>query len=217
MRVTNVDPYRVQLVQLASDLRSDAVSDDEHEAGSVYKSNHHSTNTHLRLAEVEADIANQGANAALLDNDHHLFDEVQSALRRIDAGHFGECECCHEPINTARLRVVPYARYCIHCAFELESKLDSHSSLYDEVDSDEHGKSADDLDSRNTHAIRRRTDRDACDLTSSNGNITTCHPTADAEFDVAERLAHDLEPVFTSRHDDDLWDRKVRQRRKRYE
>jgi len=41
---------------------------------------------------------------------------VESALRRIDGGEFGECQECGEPINPKRLEFDPTVRRCISCA-----------------------------------------------------------------------------------------------------
>ena len=42
--------------------------------------------------------------------------EIDAALRRIDEGHYGDCERCEEPINPRRLDADPTARLCIDCA-----------------------------------------------------------------------------------------------------
>jgi RNA polymerase-binding transcription factor DksA len=40
-------------------------------------------------------------------------DEVEAALKRLEAGNFGICEGCGKPIGTARLEAMPAARFCI--------------------------------------------------------------------------------------------------------
>ncbi len=42
--------------------------------------------------------------------------EVDAALERLDAGSYGTCECCCEPIAADRLQARPTARQCIRCA-----------------------------------------------------------------------------------------------------
>lgn len=44
--------------------------------------------------------------------------EVDAALRRLDAGTYGWCVRCTEPIGVARLEVAPRIRFCIDCALE---------------------------------------------------------------------------------------------------
>ena len=41
---------------------------------------------------------------------------IRAALARIDAGSYGTCRRCGEPIATARLRVLPTALDCVGCA-----------------------------------------------------------------------------------------------------
>ncbi len=43
-------------------------------------------------------------------------DEVDAALRRLEAGTYGACRSCRRPIPTARLEAVPEATQCVQCA-----------------------------------------------------------------------------------------------------
>ena len=40
---------------------------------------------------------------------------VEEALDRLDAGDYGTCLACEEPIAEKRLRALPWARYCVTC------------------------------------------------------------------------------------------------------
>ena len=42
-------------------------------------------------------------------------DEIDLALREIDAGTYGACERCGKPISKERLRALPYARLDVAC------------------------------------------------------------------------------------------------------
>jgi DnaK suppressor protein len=42
--------------------------------------------------------------------------EVEDALGKFDAGTYGRCERCEQPIAPARLEAKPAARLCIDCA-----------------------------------------------------------------------------------------------------
>ena len=42
-------------------------------------------------------------------------EEIDHALAKIDAGTYGFCENCHNPIPEARLTALPYARLCVPC------------------------------------------------------------------------------------------------------
>jgi DnaK suppressor protein len=41
--------------------------------------------------------------------------DVEHALGRIDAGSYGTCERCGQPIGPERLEAIPWARLCIDC------------------------------------------------------------------------------------------------------
>jgi DnaK suppressor protein len=40
---------------------------------------------------------------------------IEEALDRLQAGDYGTCLACEEPIPAKRLRALPWARYCIPC------------------------------------------------------------------------------------------------------
>ncbi len=42
--------------------------------------------------------------------------KISAALRRMDAGEFGNCVECGMPIDEGRLNAYPYANECIECA-----------------------------------------------------------------------------------------------------
>jgi DnaK suppressor protein len=54
--------------------------------------------------------------AALARQAQHDLAEIDHALRRLDAGTYGVCERCGEPIGDGRLGARPVARLCIGCA-----------------------------------------------------------------------------------------------------
>jgi DnaK suppressor protein len=43
---------------------------------------------------------------------------IRQALARLDAGTYGLCVSCGEPIAAARLEALPFAARCINCAQE---------------------------------------------------------------------------------------------------
>jgi len=48
----------------------------------------------------------------------HLTDslrEIEHALRKIDAGTYGSCDNCGQPIEPARLEALPQATTCLKC------------------------------------------------------------------------------------------------------
>lgn len=78
---------------------------------------------------VVADIADEATrnNTSLLrqnlgEQDWEKLKLVEEALERIEAGDYGICGKCEKLIPEARLKVVPYAQYCVACKDEIEKK-----------------------------------------------------------------------------------------------
>lgn len=57
---------------------------------------------------------------ALSDSERQMLLEIEGALERLDGGGFGTCLNCSDDIPKARLRAVPWARYCIDCQEQAE-------------------------------------------------------------------------------------------------
>ena len=58
--------------------------------------------------------------AAVVDRRSRQLEEVNRALADIDAGRYGICRECGEPIAKARLKVMPFATRCVACQAEQE-------------------------------------------------------------------------------------------------
>ena len=58
--------------------------------------------------------------AAVVDRRARELEQVNRALADIDAGRYGICRECGEPIAKARLRVLPFATRCVACQAQLE-------------------------------------------------------------------------------------------------
>lgn len=66
-------------------------------------------------ADSAAETLDRGIELSLEDNAEHLLACIDAALGRIDAGTYGRCERCAEPISEERLEALPYATKCIEC------------------------------------------------------------------------------------------------------
>jgi RNA polymerase-binding transcription factor DksA len=51
----------------------------------------------------------------LRGRERQQLDEIDAAQARLEAGGFGLCERCREPIHVKRLRATPTIRYCALC------------------------------------------------------------------------------------------------------
>jgi DnaK suppressor protein len=56
------------------------------------------------------------------NGDRRMLRDVMSALQRIEAGSYGDCERCGEPISEKRLEALPFARHCIDCQRVVEEE-----------------------------------------------------------------------------------------------
>ena len=54
--------------------------------------------------------------AALLDQAREQLTAIEGALGRLEAGRYGLCERCGQPIGADRLAARPAAQTCIRCA-----------------------------------------------------------------------------------------------------
>lgn len=65
------------------------------------------------LADSGQVAAAQDEQRALAADLREQLSEVEAAIERLDAGTYGRCEACGEPIADERLDAIPTARYCI--------------------------------------------------------------------------------------------------------
>ncbi|GAA0851925.1 TraR/DksA C4-type zinc finger protein [Streptosporangium amethystogenes] len=82
-------------IEIASSDVTDGAGDDQADAGA-------------RTYEREREIA-------LTLNSRDLVAQNERAIARIDAGTYGVCESCHQPIGKERLQAFPRATLCVAC------------------------------------------------------------------------------------------------------
>ncbi|HEY2996519.1 MAG TPA: TraR/DksA family transcriptional regulator [Methylomirabilota bacterium] len=58
--------------------------------------------------------------ATMADRRSRQLQQVTAALEDINAGRYGICRECDEPIAKARLKVMPFATRCVPCQAKLE-------------------------------------------------------------------------------------------------
>src|SRR4051794_35397896 len=68
------------------------------------------------FADSSQVTAERGEAEALAKSLRETLNEVEHALSKLDAGSYGTCENCGEPISPARLEAKPAARHCMNCA-----------------------------------------------------------------------------------------------------
>ena len=82
---------------------------------------------YTRKTETEADVLDRATSTyekeSVLQRSNEemqLLGMVESALRRIRDGGFGQCQHCGKDIDGNRLAAVPWTRYCIQCQEDFE-------------------------------------------------------------------------------------------------
>ena len=73
-------------------------------------------------ADQGSDTHEQEKTAYLIDSEHQKVKMITAALRKVYNKSFGICEICGCYIGEARLKVIPYARFCIECKQKEESR-----------------------------------------------------------------------------------------------
>ena len=78
-----------------------------------------------KAIEITSDTGDEADQAAasmdrdlqfeLSDTERNTLDQIEGAIRKIDKGTYGACEQCRQPIETVRIRALPFVRYCIRC------------------------------------------------------------------------------------------------------
>lgn len=68
------------------------------------------------FSEQAVEVENDEVLDALGNAARTEVEKIKQAISRIDAGTYGICLVCGEPIKKERLAAVPYANHCVHCA-----------------------------------------------------------------------------------------------------
>jgi len=79
--------------------------DDEHEE--IQSDNH--------PADDATSTYDRELDATLEGNEERAIEAIDAALKRIEAGTYGICSKCGEPIGAERLEAVPWTTQCIDC------------------------------------------------------------------------------------------------------
>ena len=66
-------------------------------------------------AETASATLDREIDYTLEENSEHVLTEIDAALERIQAGTYGTCQTCGQPIAEERLEAIPYATQCIDC------------------------------------------------------------------------------------------------------
>jgi DnaK suppressor protein len=123
LKSEELEAYREVLVNLRARLRGDLDQmTDEALKRNQPDSSGNLSNVPLHMADVGTENFDQEFTLGLIENEQLTLDQIQDALKRIQAGSYGRCEECGGPIAKPRLQALPYTPYCIECARKLEEQ-----------------------------------------------------------------------------------------------
>jgi DnaK suppressor protein len=74
----------------------------------------------------DSDFASCSTNS---ENNYRIYqqqlkelEEIEEAFENLKKGKYGICQMCEEPINPERLKIKPFAKYCIDCREIIEKE-----------------------------------------------------------------------------------------------
>jgi len=118
---TDQSRFKKQLLDMAHRVKGDVDSTSEETLKAQGgEASGNLSNVPLHLADLASDQYEHEVSLSLLESKTQTLEEISEALERIERKEFGVCERCHKDIPKKRLEAVPFARYCIECAQEME-------------------------------------------------------------------------------------------------
>ena len=106
------------------------------------------SNMPIHMADAGSDTFELENTIGLMDSERKLLSEIDDALERIENKTYGLCQGGAESIPKARLKAIPWARYCVKCASLSEKGLLDREEPSRESDYDRRGGGQnDDFDS----------------------------------------------------------------------
>ena len=72
------------------------------------------------MADMATETFDRELDYTLEENSEHVLAAIEAALDRIQAGTYGTCEKCGQPIAEERLEAISYATLCIDCKRKAE-------------------------------------------------------------------------------------------------
>lgn len=114
---SQLDHFRSLLIRKRAELVGDVAG---MEAAALQGESGSLSNMPSHIAEQGSDASEQSLQLDLAANDRKLIREIDEAIKRIDNGTYGVCEVTGKPIKNERLEEIPWTRYSIEAARELE-------------------------------------------------------------------------------------------------
>ncbi|MBN1391504.1 MAG: TraR/DksA family transcriptional regulator, partial [Sedimentisphaerales bacterium] len=118
LTAAEIEKYRLLLIEKRNEILGNVnTMEDE----TLKKERSELSSMPFHMADAGSDNFEQEFALDLMDSEKKLLTEIDDALTRIEEGTFGTCQGKGEAIPKARLKAIPWARYCVACA-ELKEK-----------------------------------------------------------------------------------------------
>ena len=123
LKTEDLKSFRNSLLQLQARLKGDLsqLTDEALRTGQSENSGNLS-NLPLHPADAATDNFDQEFELSMIENEQGTLLMIDEALGRIEAGSYGKCAECGNPIAKPRLQALPYTPVCIDCARAMESR-----------------------------------------------------------------------------------------------
>jgi len=120
LSAAEIDRFRAILLAKRNEILGNVTS---MESESLRRDRSDLSNLPIHMADMGTDSYEIENTIGLMSSERKILVEIDDALSRIENGTYGICEADDEPIPKARLRAIPWARYCVRCATLMEKGL----------------------------------------------------------------------------------------------
>ena len=104
---------RTALLLKRAEILGDVISMEDE---ALRRDTNNSSHMPIHLADIGSDNYQMEHTLNLVGSERRLLSEINDALSRIDKGVYGKCQGDGHLIPKARLKAIPWARFCINCA-----------------------------------------------------------------------------------------------------
>lgn len=128
----NLESESIRLSEMRDDLRTaDELDTPENEAsgGEISVADQHP-------ADIATEQQYRTQDLSMLIQVESELRDVESALKKLDDGTYGQCEACGESIDPERLAALPAARYCVNDQSRAEAEVRPASATQAPDDND---------------------------------------------------------------------------------
>jgi len=115
-RKEDIEYLRAELLEMADKLKSNIAKAEEE----IELMRNQSPTDEGDYAVLINDTA---IDDTLIAKQHKKLEEIELALDKMSKEEYGICEMCEEPIDIERLKVKPFAKFCISCREISEQEL----------------------------------------------------------------------------------------------